>query len=275
MISVYEEKTKKLYIVHKVSKHSPPHLHDAPEFVYVTDGTLELGIGQEFFHMEKGDFGIIFPDMIHHYQVFSKEKSKAFYIFSPLSYVVKFSEDMQKYCPRNPVIKKKDVHSDILNAIRRLSEEKTGNPLIEQAYIQIITARSMPFFELVEKDSFGSSDIIYQTVAYVAAHFKEEMTLDTMARELGVSRGVLSRVFSSTFHKNYNQYLNEQRLNYAVSMLECSEQSITDICLDSGFQSQRTFNRVFRENCKMTPREYRNQYRKKYITQQDKEDRDL
>ena len=82
---------------------------------------------------------------------------------------------------------------------------------------------------------------------------------------MGVGKYVLSRVFSSTFHKNFNQYVNEQRLNYVIAMLEETEESITDICLDAGFQSQRTFNRVFQETYRMTPREYRNYYREKNI----------
>ena len=54
----------------KESRHVRPHLHHALEFVYVTEGTLELGVGKELYHMEKGDLGVVFPDMIHHYQVF-------------------------------------------------------------------------------------------------------------------------------------------------------------------------------------------------------------
>ena len=64
MISVYEQKREQFNIVHKVSKHYPPHLHANLEIVYVTEGTLELGVGQDFFHMEKGDFAIVFPNMI-------------------------------------------------------------------------------------------------------------------------------------------------------------------------------------------------------------------
>jgi len=37
--------------------------------------------------------------------------------------------------------------------------------------------------------------------------------------------------------------------------------------MDAGFESQRTFNRVFRERYKMTPREYRNLYREKFVLQ--------
>lgn len=48
---------------------------------------------------------------------------------------------------------------------------------------------------------------------------------------------------------------------------ECTDKSITDISMDAGFESQRTFNRVFRERYKMTPREYRNLYREKFVLQ--------
>ena len=36
--------------------HVPPHLHEAIEVVYVTDGEVELGVGTELFHMDEGDF---------------------------------------------------------------------------------------------------------------------------------------------------------------------------------------------------------------------------
>ena len=41
-----------------------------------------------------------------------------------------------------------------------------------------------------------------------------------MAKDLGVSKYVLSRLFSKIFHRNFNQYLNDARLNYACHRLE-------------------------------------------------------
>ena len=49
--------------------------------------------------------------------------------------------------------------------------------------------------------------------------------------------------------------------------MECTNQSITDICMDAGVESQRTFNRGFRERYKVTSREYRNLYHEQYISQ--------
>ena len=53
------------------------------------------------------------------------------------------------------------------------------------------------------------------------------------------------------------QYLNDARLNYACHRLENTSDSITNICMDSGFESQRTFNRVFKERYKISPSDYR------------------
>jgi len=81
--------------------------------------------------------------------------------------------------------------------------------------------------------------------------------VEDMAKDLGVSKYVLSRVFSKTFHRNFNQYLNDARLGYAKQRLENTNDPITTICLDSGYESQRTFNRVFKEKYMVSPSEYR------------------
>ena len=111
------------------------------------------------------------------------------------------------------------------------------------------------------KKDVESNDIVYQAVSYIAKHFREDLSLEKISKELGVNKFTLSRVFSGIFHKNFKQYINEHRLNYASAMLECSNEDITSIYLDAGFESQRTFNRVFKDRFRMTPREYRKRFR--------------
>lgn len=271
MFPVYEEKKKNLHVHLRTSAHASPHLHNSIEFIYITEGTLELGMGQELFHMEEGDFAVIFPDVIHHYQVFSPGENKAVYLWAKPALAGQFADMIQSSCPEDPVIKKEKVHRDIVNAVsclRANRKEPDSSLVVEQAYVQILLARSIPCFRMMEKSSVESNDIIYQTVSYIARHFRDEVSLEKMARDLGISKFTLSRVFSGTFHRNFNQFLNEQRLNYVTVHLECTDESITDICLDAGFESQRTFNRVFRERYRMTPREYRNLYKEKYLREE-------
>ena len=165
--------------------------------------------------------------------------------------------ELQKSSPKYPIIKKENVHTDIVNALKSLVHTEESSPMLIQAYAQMILAHVFSEIPMVDKNSIRSDDLIYNAVEYVAKNFQHEITLEKMAYELGVSKYVLSRMFAKTFHCNFKKYVNGIRLNYASIILENSQDSITNICLDCGFESQRTFNRVFKERYKMTPREYR------------------
>ncbi len=101
----FKETKEEVYAVQRVSKHVSPHLHNALEIVCVTEGTLEMGVGQELYHMEKGDIGFVFSDIIHHYQVFSEKTSRADYILVPSSFAGVFKDKIQGYAPKYPVIR--------------------------------------------------------------------------------------------------------------------------------------------------------------------------
>lgn len=253
----YEEQKEKFSIVKKKPHHVPPHLHNAIELVYVTQGELELGVGYELYHMEKGDFAIVFPDLIHHYQVFAKGKNEVYQFYASLELSGPFISLLQKKCPENPVIARADLHEEVKNALGCLIKDKKVSEVVGQAYLQIILYRCRETFRFIEKDSVGSNDLIYAAMSYLLSHFQEELTLGKVASALGVNKFALSKVFSGIFHTNFNQYLNEIRLNYATSLLENTKMRITDIYLEAGFESQRTFNRVFQLRYNQTPSEHR------------------
>ena len=243
--------------------HFAPHIHKSIECIYVTSGTLELGIGETLCHMEKGDFGIVFPNVIHHYQVFSGEESRAFYFLAPPLFTGFYSERLLAYQPECPVVPAGDVHPDIPYALRRLQETETGKDtgqedVLCQAFTYIILARVFPCLALKKRAEQPGHDIVYDAVVYMAGHYKDEdLSLTKMAQDLGYSSFALSRVFSHTFHMNFNQYLNELRLSQALNLLENTDETITDLAMNAGFTSMRTFNRVFQEHFHMSPREYR------------------
>ena len=121
MFPVYEEKKENLHLHSRIARHESPHLHNSVEFIYLTEGCLELGMGQELFHMEEGDFAVLFPEVIHHCQVFSGENNKACYLWAQPILCGQFASVMQKYCPKNPVIKKPpSFDSTVATATSRL-----------------------------------------------------------------------------------------------------------------------------------------------------------
>ena len=72
MLLVYENRNTGVSAEWKKPVHVPPHLHEAIEVVYVTDGVIELGVGQVLNVWVDGVFAVVFPNVIHHYLVFGE-----------------------------------------------------------------------------------------------------------------------------------------------------------------------------------------------------------
>lgn len=208
--------------------------------------------------METGDIGVVFPDVIHHYQVFSSEVNEAVFINAPQMIFGRFENVLRNNAPQYPVVKSDVIPDEVYRAVESIIDTGQNDIWVVQAYLQIILARCIPMMKLVEKSKVGSDDIIYRTVSYISANFNKSISLDGMAHDLGVSKFALSRLFSKTFHSSFNQYVNEARLGYACQRIETTDDTLTEISMDSGFGSLRTFNRVFKEKYRLTPSEYRN-----------------
>ena len=281
MYAVFED-LEEFEVHKKKSNHVPPHVHTSLELVYVTHGTQEVGVGQELYHMEAGDVAIIFPDLIHHYQVFGTGKNRQIVVLANPVLAGTYLTTLRQQAPVDPVVPAERVHPDVIYAFERLAQMKIAkiskitdwdrpdkkkekekvpvdpnDEVIHQALLQLILARILPQLTLTERREMESDDLIFRTVSYIAEHFTEEVSLTSMAEDLYVSPYALSRIFSGTFHTNFNQYLNNTRLQYVTYLLKYTNQSITEAYENAGFDSQRTFNRVFKEAYHMSPRDYK------------------
>ena len=183
----YEEKTEKFSMIRKKPHHVPPHLHNAIELVYVTKGELELGIGYELYHMEKGDFAVVFPDLIHHYQVFSKGSNEVYQFYASLELSGPFMTLLQKKCPENPVMKKADLPYEIRNSLGCLIRMGEVNEIVGQAYLQIMLYQCSKLFQFIEKDNVGSHDLIY-TVIIALGTVVSSLQSDRLTRKLGTGK---------------------------------------------------------------------------------------
>ena len=68
---------------------------------------------------------------------------------------------------------------------------------------------------------------------------------------------MLSRIFNHTFGVNFKTMLNQYRTDYALELLRDSDLSLSAIAFESGFQSIRSFDHVFRESLGRSPKEFR------------------
>ena len=87
--------------------------------------------------------------------------------------------------------------------------------------------------------------------------YAQPLDIASLAGVASVSEAHFIRTFRATFGETPHRYLQRRRVERAMFLLRDTERSITDICLDVGFNSLGTFSRTFTEIVGETPTEYR------------------
>jgi AraC-like DNA-binding protein len=87
--------------------------------------------------------------------------------------------------------------------------------------------------------------------------FAESLDVPALARVAHVSPAHFSRQFRATFGETPHRYLQRRRVERAMELLRETDGSVTEVCLDVGFNSLGTFSRTFRAILGESPSEYR------------------
>jgi AraC-like DNA-binding protein len=87
--------------------------------------------------------------------------------------------------------------------------------------------------------------------------YSDPLDIPNLAKIASVSEAHFIRTFRATFGETPHRYLQRRRVERAMFKLTETERSVTDICLDVGFNSLGTFSRTFRDVVGVTPTEYR------------------
>lgn len=86
---------------------------------------------------------------------------------------------------------------------------------------------------------------------------KPDLSIDDVAREIGTNIKYLSFFLNNFKKTNFNQYINDLRLDYAIKLMEKHpETTLGNVYIRSGFNTASTFGRVFRDRYGMSPSEY-------------------
>lgn len=101
---------------------------------------------------------------------------------------------------------------------------------------------------------------IQQITAYLHAHYDQKIDLDTISRQFSISRYYLAHTFKQVTGFTFTNYLQLIRVRRAQELLINTNLRVIDIFDRCGFGSLSQFNRVFLENCDVSPLNYRKQY---------------
>ena len=91
----------------------------------------------------------------------------------------------------------------------------------------------------------------------MSKRFREDITQSEAARAARMSPPSFSRFFLRATNRTFRAFLNEVRIGHASRLLLETDQSVVEICHDSGFGNLSNFNRQFLKLRRVSPRDYR------------------
>lgn len=120
------------------------------------------------------------------------------------------------------------------------------------------------------KDAFGSDakkissraeDKIVSVMQFIDDNFASDITRNTLADSFDIHPDSLGKQFKTYTGKKLGDYIYELRIAEAARRLREEDTNIIDIAFDVGFESLRTFQRIFPKHMGKTPDQYRRVHR--------------
>ena len=99
-------------------------------------------------------------------------------------------------------------------------------------------------------------DVIFK---YINENFSQHISLDEIANLASMTIPAFCRFFKKTTGKTFTKLVNEYRVVHATKLLSESQNSITDICFECGFNNFSHFNKLFKEFTGKSASKYRSE----------------
>lgn len=89
-------------------------------------------------------------------------------------------------------------------------------------------------------------------------YMDEDISLTSLAKLLEINPPLLSEFLRRNYNKNFNEYINEQRIREAKRlMLEEPEKEILEVCYEVGYKNVSTYYKAFKSETGYTPGKWR------------------
>lgn len=228
------------------------HFHRNFELIYVMSGNVECTINGKTDILCENEFGICLSNEIHAYRSVGES----------LCWVGVFSGDFVHSFEKMTAGKsgehfKFQCRPEIIDFFKAmLLTADTPDTLILKSCLYAVCSEYLR--QVILKELSAKGDILALTIAeYISTHFQEKLDLSALASVTGYDYCYISRYFQKMFRMSFTDYLNSYRLEHALVLLTETDKAVTEIAYESGFQSIRNFNHVFRNSVGMTPAQYR------------------
>lgn len=159
--------------------------------------------------------------------------------FLPTNHRERYEEIFAKIVKYNNLISENEeiaLQSLILQLIYLISKETTLNDSVYKS-----------------KNKFTVTE---DSIKYIKEHLTEDLSLKVLSAKMSLSPIYFHKIFKSSTGRNLRDFVEEQRIKKAITLLQTTDYTLTRIAYECGFSSQSYFSYVFKRRMNDTPRDY-------------------
>lgn len=270
----------RFFININTATYTAPHHHDYAELSYFLDGEGTEWIDGEQREISPGTASFILPYHTHGLRSCMDRPLRKYRIMFDLQVILNkereanISRLLYQIGPSLPPwVQFNPEQNERMNGICEILNEEFSLPdsVEKQLMIQTKLTEALLLFirtgrqnvqqgtKILSKSTTDSSTIIWPILQYLHSHYSEPITLESTAHMFNLSIPYVSRLFREAVGKGFVEYVHFLRIEGAATLLRHTNLSITDVAMEVGFESLRTFTRVFRKFKGMSASEFRNQ----------------
>lgn len=247
------------------------HSHSYCEIFYLKTGSCVYYINGNMVNLSAGDFFVV-PPLVSHYTRYEGQTPCERILVNchldalPESFLrlheallKSFSRPVKLILPRNQIPHLENLLDSLIDE-NNIPGVFSGELLMLYTLelLVLLHRNSIFVYEQLKTHSEFDSDI-ESVLLYIAQNYAQNITLENVAETVSLTPTYLSRKFRTATGMTFKEYLNYVRIKRASQSLLTTDDSITKIALDCGFNSSNYFKDLFRKITGISPRAFRKQ----------------
>ncbi len=247
------------------------HTHEYCEIFYLKHGSCTYFVNGCSYHVDTGDLFIVAAGDVHHTEyegivpcerIIAYCKPTAF----DTSFLEEYPEIAENLSQSCKVVFPKKEHLLLENFFNRMLEENDIPDVYSYRFLTLqmmellltIQRNGILVYEQIKEPGNFSNDI-EEVLRYIAQNYAMPLTLEEVADSVNLSPTYLSKKIKRVTGSTFKEHVNYIRIKQACKMLLITDDSITKIAMNCGFNSSNYFKDCFRSICGVSPRAFRQQ----------------
>ncbi|MDE7311506.1 MAG: AraC family transcriptional regulator [Eubacterium sp.] len=117
--------------------------------------------------------------------------------------------------------------------------------------------------ELEKETGKKQDDAVYLAKRFILEHIQENIYVEEIAEQVHFSTQYLMRLFKKETDMSILEFITTERIRLAKELLEKTEFPVNKVADSVGYGNYSYFTKIFKKYEKVSPRTYRQKYRKK------------